>query len=76
MPENTLGNAGQDAGGAAAGQEAVKLTTAEACQRAGMNRERLLRRVQAGEITGEQVAGRWLIDAESLDEYVRQNSAA
>lgn len=49
-----------------------KLTTAIACQRAGMNRERLLRRVQAGEIRAEQVAGRWLIDARSLAEFIRQ----
>ena len=49
-----------------------RLTTAIACQRAGMNRERLLRRVQAGEIRAEQVAGRWLIDARSLAEFIRQ----
>lgn len=47
-----------------------KLTTATACQLAGMNREKLIRRVQAGEICGEQVAGRWLIDPKSLTDFL------
>jgi hypothetical protein len=31
-----------------------------------MNRERLLRRVQAGEIAGRQIDGRWFVDASEL----------
>ena len=50
-----------------------KLPTSVACQRAGMNRERLLRRVQAGEIDAVQVAGRYLIDADSLTAFLRRS---
>jgi hypothetical protein len=52
-----------------------KLPTSIACQRAGMSRERLIRRVQAGEIEAELVAGRWLISARSLAEFIRQHGS-
>jgi hypothetical protein len=49
-----------------------KITATEAAQRARMSRERLMRRVQTGHIRGELVAGRWLIDSRSLDDYLTQ----
>jgi len=51
-----------------------KVTTTEAAQQARMSRERLLRRVQAGEIDGQLVAGRWLIDSASLQRFIGQQS--
>ncbi len=46
---------------------------AEACLHVGLNRERLIRRVQAGRIRGRQnVTGGWEIELGSLDEYAEQ----
>jgi hypothetical protein len=43
-----------------------------AAQRAGMSSDRMRRRVLSGEIAGRLVAGRWLIDSNSLAQFLRQ----
>ena len=43
---------------------------------ARLNRERLLRLVQAGRIAGQQIAGRWLISRASLDHYLAERAVA
>ena len=49
-----------------------KITATQAAQRAAMSRERLLRRVQSGHIDGELIAGRWIIDVDSLDRFLAE----
>jgi hypothetical protein len=46
------------------------ISTSEAAQKAGMSRERLVRKVQVGEIRGENIAGRWFVDPASLARFV------
>ncbi len=53
-----------------------RLSTTEAAQRARMSRERLLRRVQAGEIAGELVIGRWTIFEDSLERFLKRTDGA
>ena len=47
-----------------------QITSTEAAHRAGMSRERLVRRLQVGEIEGQHVAGRWLVDGRSLEGFL------
>ncbi len=48
---------------------------ASACIRAGLNREKLLRRVQQGEVKARQEPnGRWMVDVASLDAYLERAS--
>ena len=47
-----------------------RITSTEAAQRGRISRERLIRRVHLGEIEGELVAGRWLIDARSFESFL------
>jgi hypothetical protein len=49
-----------------------ELTLPLAAQQAGMSADRMRRRVLSGEIAGRLVAGRWLIDGQSLAEFIRQ----
>ena len=51
-----------------------KLTAPEAAQAACMSRERLMRRVQTGQIKAELRAGRWLIDQRSLLDYLKEHA--
>jgi hypothetical protein len=44
----------------------TKVPLAEAATRLGMNRERIIRRIQDGEIEGGQVAGRWFVERSAL----------
>ena len=46
--------------------ETERVPLATAALRLAMNRERLLRRIQSGEIRGEQVDGRWFVDAREV----------
>jgi hypothetical protein len=54
--------------------EATELLPASiASQMASLSRERLLRRVQAGEIGGSFIHGRWMIDRASLARWIRDH---
>jgi hypothetical protein len=48
------------------------IPASEAAQQARISRERLLRKVQQGEIAGEIIAGRWMISELSLREFLRR----
>ncbi len=54
---------------------ADQLTATEASRLARMSPDRLLRRLRAGEIEGELVAGRWLVDREALQRYLDRHPA-
>jgi hypothetical protein len=41
-----------------------------AAQKAGLSSEQMRRRLMRGEIKGELVAGRWLVDAASLAAWI------
>lgn len=43
---------------------------------ARLNRERLLRLVQAGSVHGELIAGRWHVSRSSLKDYLATRDAA
>jgi excisionase family DNA binding protein len=51
------------------------LTTAEAALKAGMSRERLVRKVEKGEIVGRVFGGRWQVQAASLDGFLAKQGA-
>ena len=51
------------------------ITSSEAAQVAQMNRERLVRRIQAGELVGENIAGRWFVRRDSLDQFIKRQTA-
>lgn len=43
--------------------------------RAGVTRERLIRRIQVGDVDGALIGGRWFVDERSLAEFMaRQES--
>ena len=48
------------------------LSTTEATRLAGgkMTREQIIRRLQLGEIRGELIAGRWLVQLSAFTEYL------
>jgi excisionase family DNA binding protein len=48
-----------------------RISATEAAQLARVSRERLLRKVQQGEIEGELVGGRWMISEISLQKFLR-----
>lgn len=50
------------------------LSAAEASLTARISRERLLRRVQEGEIEGQLVGGRYVISERSLAEYISRRA--
>lgn len=45
-----------------------------AALRAGMSREAMIRRVQTGEIAGGLADGRWVVFADALVQWIRDNS--
>ena len=47
----------------------------EALLRAHMSRERMLRLIWAGEVEGEQLAGRWVVNRASLERYLAARAA-
>jgi len=51
------------------------LTSRQAAQRIGLTREQLLRRVERGEITAHFVAGRWMVDPRSVQEYAARHAS-
>jgi hypothetical protein len=54
----------------------IWLTTAEASLRAGMSRERLVRKAEKGEILGRILGGRWFISEDSLSRFLRETAPA
>jgi hypothetical protein len=51
------------------------LTAGQAAQLAGITRERLLRRVQVGDVDGQFIGGRWVIDKRSLGEFIAREDS-
>jgi excisionase family DNA binding protein len=51
------------------------ITLSEAAMRLRMNRERVLRRIQDGEIDAERVAGHWMVSAASVKEFGEASTA-
>jgi excisionase family DNA binding protein len=49
----------------------VTLTTSQAAQHAGLHERTVRRALSAGTLSGHTVAGRWRIEPESLDEWLR-----
>ena len=48
-----------------------KISLALACQMLRLTREQTLRRVHRGEIRGEKIYDRWLIDGADLARFIR-----
>jgi hypothetical protein len=53
-----------------------KIPATEAAQRAGMSRERFIRKIQMGEIEGELTAGRWVVSEDSLVKFISRLESA
>lgn len=51
------------------------VSAGEAARRVGISRERLIRRVQVGDLEGHLVGGRWVIAEQSLDEFITRRDA-
>ena len=47
----------------------------EGAVEAQISRERLIRKIQLGEVVGAKVIGIWMVDIDSLREYVARQSA-
>ena len=47
------------------------LTTARAATRAGLHERTIRRALAAGTLTGQTIAGRWRIDADDLDQWLK-----
>jgi hypothetical protein len=52
-----------------------RITATEATRLARMSPDRLLRRLRAGDIDGELVAGRWVVSRSSLERYLRRHAS-
>jgi excisionase family DNA binding protein len=51
------------------------ITSSEAAAVARMNRERLVRRIQSGELAGQNIGGRWFVRRDSLDQFIKRQTA-
>ena len=49
---------------------------AEASRRLGMNREKVLRRLQDGKLDGRQILGRWFVELSCLPNHPTEPKAA
>lgn len=57
--------------------EQTHVDVQEAARRlGGMSGDRIRRRLYEGKLEGYQVAGRWVISIVSIDEYLREHTAA
>ncbi len=57
-------------------REGEKVSVAEAARTLRLNREKIIRRIQNGEIAGGKILGVWYVQRAALDDFSRGTSRA